>query len=98
MTKNRSGASRVYIRSTVAISMLVTWFLSAMTGFLLWAAPTGPRSGQMLLLLGLNKRAWGDWHFWFSVLALGLTAIHLVVNWKGFTGSIKYLVKARTDA
>lgn len=97
MTRNRSRISRAYVRSTVAISMLLAWFLSAMTGFLLWLAPTGPQSGRMLLLFGINKRGWADYHFWFSVAALSITVIHLIVDWKGFKGSLKYLTSARNE-
>jgi hypothetical protein len=58
----RSVNSKAYLRSVVSITILVTWSLSALTGFLLWVAPNGPRSGRVLLLFGLNKSEWGDYH------------------------------------
>jgi len=91
---NNSAVSKAYTRSLTAVSMLVLWGLSALSGFLLWLAPSGPRSGRMLLFLGLTKREWGDWHFWFSILAIAVTVVHLVIDWKGFKRSISYLIKS----
>jgi len=73
--------------------MLAAWGLSVFSGFILWAAPSGYRAGRMILFLGMTKRQWGDWHTWFSLIAIIITIIHLIVDWKGLKGSIKYLVK-----
>jgi len=97
MRQVRSGIPKPYIRSVVAITMLLTWSLSALTGFLLWVAPNGPRSGRMLLLFGLTKGEWGDFHAWFSAVALILTIVHLIVDWRGFRGCIKYLTNTRRE-
>ncbi|MEQ8175617.1 MAG: DUF4405 domain-containing protein [Syntrophomonadaceae bacterium] len=86
---------RTYTRSVTAVSMLILWGFSAISGLILWLAPTGPRSGRMLLLLGMTKQQWGDWHFWFSILAISVTVVHLIIDWRGFIGCINYLVKNR---
>lgn len=82
---------KTYIRAVVAISLLVSWGLTALTGFLLRFSPTGPRTGR-LLFLGLARHEWSDVHFALSVFALGVTAIHLVVDWRVLKGVIRYLI------
>ena len=37
-----------YVRAWVAVALPVTWSPVAATGFLLWLAPDGPRSGRIL--------------------------------------------------
>lgn len=91
--KKSSHRVKAIARPYIAISMLAAWTLSAFSGFLLWLAPTGPRSGRMLLLFGLSKQEWGDYHFWFSTTALALTVIHLIVDWKGFRSAVLYLLR-----
>ena len=86
---------RAYARSIVAIALIVVWTLAASSGFLLWLAPEGPRSGQLLLLFGLTKRAWGDFHFWASVVALAVTAVHLAIDWRGLRSCVRYLTTPR---
>jgi len=95
--KTKSGLNKAYVRSLVAISMMVAWGLSVFTGFLLWVAPNGFRSGRTILVLGLTKSEWGDWHTWVSLIAIIITIIHLVVDWKGLKGSIKYLVRVNRE-
>ena len=92
---NSSRISKAYTRSVTAVSLLIMWGLSAIGGLILWLAPSGPRSGRTLLLLGMTKQQWGDWHFWFSILAIGVTVVHLIIDWRGFKGCINYLVKNR---
>lgn len=89
---SKTMGSNVYTRSVVAVGMLLAWILSALTGFFLWLAPTGPRSGRMEFLLGLTKREWSDYHFYFSLAALGLTIVHLTIDWKGLKRSVLYLI------
>jgi hypothetical protein len=75
----------------VAITMLVVWSVVAFSGFLLWLAPAGPRSGYLELLFGLDKRGWGELHFWVSVVALAVTALHLVIDWRALRACVCYL-------
>jgi hypothetical protein len=81
----------VLARAWLAIALITSWGFSAFTGFLLWLAPSGPRSGRMPLLLDLSKRQWGDLHFWFSIAALIITLVHLAIDWRALRGCIRYL-------
>ncbi len=94
---NRPINLRTYTRAVVAATMIVLWSVSALTGVLRWLAPTGPRSGQIPLWLGLTKNQWGDVHFWFSVAAVTITAIHIVIDWRALMGCMRYLASAHRD-
>ncbi len=82
---------KVYARAIVAIMLVTVWSLVALTGFLLWLAPSGPQSGRQVLLLGLTKHEWGDVHFWVGVATVAITLIHLVLDWRALLGVIRYL-------
>jgi Domain of unknown function (DUF4405) len=53
--------------------------------------------GLRLLFLGLTKREWGDLHLWFSLIALGVTLLHLVIDWRGLYGCLHYLASVHRD-
>jgi len=93
-THKQSIHSRVYARGIVALLMMLVWSAVAFSGVLMWLAPEGQRSGQALLLFDWSKHAWGDVHLWLSLTALGLTAIHLIVDWRVLCGCVRYLVRA----
>jgi len=93
MEKKRLSG-KAYARAWVAIALFVTWGISAFTGFLMWAAPSGPRSGRIPLMLGLTKSAWGDLHFWISVAAITVTVIHIVIDWRVLTAIMRYMASA----
>ena len=82
---------KVYSRAVVAIMLITVWSLVALTGLLLWLAPSGPQSGRQLLLLGLTKGEWGDVHFWIGVAVLTVTLVHIIIDWKALRGVIRYL-------
>jgi Domain of unknown function (DUF4405) len=88
---------KTYTRAVIAIAMMVTWSLVTVSGFLLWIAPSGPRSGYQLLFLGLTKREWGDLHLWFSLVALVVTLLHVVIDWRGLCGSLHYLASVHRN-
>ena len=91
MVRSRPIKPKVYLRSVIAIILFVVWGLVASSGLLLWLAPTGARSGQQPLLLGLTKSEWGDIHFWFAVATFVVTAIHVIIDWKALRGCVRYL-------
>jgi len=91
MESGRSVKPQAYTRAWVAIMLIVVCSLAAFTGFLLWLAPAGPRSGQLPLLLGLTKSQWGDVHFWISMAALAVALIHVAIDWRALRGCIRYL-------
>ena len=81
------------IRGLISICLLISWGLSALSGFVLYLAPEGQRSGRAILLLGLTKHGWSEFHTWLSFLALGVTILHLIIDWKILVAIVKYLVK-----
>jgi len=91
MRSGRPIKVKVYARAVVAIILITVWSLAGLTGLLLWLAPEGHRSGQIPLLFNLTKPEWGDIHFWVCVVALGVTLIHIIIDWKALRGVIRYL-------
>jgi hypothetical protein len=63
---------------------------------MLYLAPEGQRSGRALLLFGLSKHQWSEFHTWVSFLALGITILHIIVDWKILVLVIKVLIKGKT--
>jgi hypothetical protein len=90
---------KVYIRAWIAMTLIAAWSLAALSGFLLWLAPSGPRSGWQVLFLGLTKRQWGDVHFWVSVAALGVTIAHVIIDRRALYSCIRHLtsIQRRQD-
>jgi len=62
------------------------------------AGPTDQRSGRIPLLFGLTKSSWGDFHFWFSILAGLVTVLHLTIDWKALRACVRYLVTTHRGA
>lgn len=50
-----STRGKARIRAIVAVALIALWSLSALTGLVLYVAPTGPRSGWVEVLF-LTKR------------------------------------------
>ena len=91
MSKSSRLNYRTYLRSIIAILLMIVWSLVIVSGVLLWLVPHGPRSGQTPLLFNLTKRDWGELHLWFSLAAIAVTSAHLVIDWRGLCGCMKYL-------
>ncbi len=83
---------KIYARVTVGTSLIVVWLLTALTGFIIWLAPTGPRSGRMPLLLEWTKHEWRELHFWVSIIAIIITLAHLVIDGKALVACARYLI------
>jgi len=84
---------RQKIRGLVSIGLLLSWAVSALSGFILYLAPEGQRSGRVILLFGLAKSGWMEFHTWISFFALGITLLHVIIDWKILVAVVKYLVK-----
>lgn len=97
MEKGRPIKIKVYARAIVAILLITAWSLVALSGLLLWLAPSGSRSGRQLLLLGLTKGEWSDVHFWLAVAAFLVMIVHIAVDWKALRGVIRYLISAHRE-
>lgn len=83
---------KIYIRAIVSIIMLIVWVLVAVSGFVLWLAPAGPRSGRIPLLFALTKNDWREIHQWIAAIALIMTIIHIIIDWGALRSVIKYMV------
>ncbi len=92
MSPKRPFKFKLYLRAVTAILLLVTWGLITLSGILIYLAPTGQRSGQATLFLGLSKSTWNDIHFWLGVATVAVTVIHIIIDWKALFGLIRYLV------
>lgn len=96
ITTQRPRKSRkVYARAIIALVLLVTWALATVAGLLLWIAPSGPQSGRQLLLFGLTKHNWANIHLVFSLVAVGVTVLHIIVDWKALKGCVRYLTSTQ---
>ncbi len=84
---------RQKIRGLISLGLLIFWAISALSGFILYLAPEGQRSGKAILLFGLTKHKWSEFHTWLSFLALGFTLLHIIIDWKILVAVVKYLVK-----
>ena len=91
MKYRRPVKVKIYARAVVAIMLITVWSLVALTGLLLWLAPSGPQSGRQPLLFELTKGEWGDIHFWIAVATVAVTLIHLIIDWRALRGVIRYL-------
>jgi hypothetical protein len=89
--RHRALNLKAYVRAWIAMTLIVVWSLATFSGFLLWLAPSGPRSGWRVLFLGLTKHQWGDVHFWVSVAALGVTMAHVVIDRRALYSCIRHL-------
>ena len=97
MKARRPIKIKVYFRAVSAILLLIVWALVTVTGVIIWAAPSGQRSGQRPLLFDLTKSEWGDIHFWVAVGTIAVTIIHIIIDWKALRGVIRYLVSVHRE-
>lgn len=82
---------KVKFRAVVAILLIGFWLAAFLTGYLVWLAPAGPRSGWNIIALGLMKREWVQIHFWVAVIATLLTVVHMILDWGALKACVKYL-------
>jgi hypothetical protein len=86
----QQARQKASLRAIIAVALISLWTLAALTGFLLYLAPTGPRSGRLVLLF-LTKAQWGDVHFWVSVAASIVTIIHIAIDRRALQACVRYL-------
>ncbi|WP_036489456.1 DUF4405 domain-containing protein [Myxosarcina sp. GI1] len=79
-----------YLRAIAALALLVVWSFAALTGFLLELLLRGYGAGRLFLFLGLTRHQWGEIHFVVCVIALGVTVIHTLLEWRVLRGYIRY--------
>lgn len=90
MNTHRHG-SRVSIRAAIGITLIAVWTVATLTGILLYVTPEGRKAGQNEVLLGLAKTTWGDIHWWVSLAAVGVTIVHVVVDWRTFRACVRHI-------
>ncbi len=95
MNRKQEIRVKLYTRAIVAIMLVSAWSLLSISGLILWLAPTGRRSGQLELFLGLTKQEWGELHFWIALATIVITVVHIIIDWKVFVGIIRYLTSTR---
>jgi len=88
---------RIYLRAIVTLGLLIAWSLVTFTGFLLWLVPRGQKVAHGFLFLGLTRHGWGDIHFIISLVALGLTVIHIILYWRDLSKLVRYLITVHTS-
>ena len=87
-----------YIRSVVAIAMIAAWTVSAVSGIAMWLAADGRGAFESPAALGLTKHAWDDIHVVASLLAIGLTLIHVTVMRRGVLSYARLVLLGRRNA
>ncbi len=97
MKSRRPIKIKVYIRAVNAILLLIVWALVTLTGIIIWAAPSGQRSGQRPLLFDLTKSEWCDIHFWVAVGTIAVTLVHIIIDWKALRGVLRYMVSVHRE-
>jgi len=97
MQDKRQIKVKVYVRAITAITLFIVWILSAFSGIILWLAPEVRRAGQQPLLFDITKENWGAIHFWICVAVVGVTIVHIIIDWKALCGVIRYLTSTHRD-
>ncbi|MDP2350534.1 MAG: DUF4405 domain-containing protein [Chloroflexota bacterium] len=87
-----------YVRSVVALAMIATWGVSALSGIALWLAADGRAADLLPALLGVTKHAWNDIHVVASVLAVVLTLVHVTVMRRGVLSYARLILTGKRSA
>lgn len=80
---NDGTAPRFQWRAFTSVLMTLGFMMLALSGVMLFLAPPGRVANWTnWTLLGLRKGEWSGLHVWFGSLFLGMTALHVVFNWR----------------
>ena len=82
---------KIQIKGWVSLILLFAWSFVLATGIIMYLAPHGQGMGSKAFLLGLSRHEWGEFHWWLAVAAVVFTIIHVIVDWKPFTGLLKHM-------
>jgi len=80
------------VRAVVALALLTTGLFQAVSGLILYTAPKGRGAGDLIVLYGLEKHLWKEYHFYIGILIMCLVVVHLILNWKMFKNELKSLI------
>ena len=98
MTLKQQFKPKLYARAVIAIILLTSWLLSAVSGIVLWLAPEVRRAGQQPLLFDITKENWGEIHFWICVIVVVVTILHMIIDWKALRGVLRYMTSVHRSA
>jgi len=74
---NRNWLNFLVDAATAVVTLGLVW-----TGLLIYfVMPPGTGRGK-LTLLGWDRHAWGEAHFWVAMVVLALVAVHVVLHWR----------------
>jgi hypothetical protein len=80
LARQPSGPDRTAWKKRFDLILYLLFCSLAGTGFLLaYRFPHGPSAGS-LLFVGLDRHEWGDIHTWLAYAAMGVAALHLLLN------------------
>jgi hypothetical protein len=88
----------VYTKGIIGVLLLIAWSCVLTTGIIMWAAPHGQGRGSEPFLLDLSRRDWGELHLYLALIAVGITIIHVIVDWKPFVSHLRHIVNAHKSA
>ncbi len=72
--------------------MLIMGVFQAVSGLLLFFAPRGRGSGNVLLF-GLTKHTWSDYHKYVGLVIIAVAVLHFILNWRMFVKELRALLK-----
>ncbi|GEM_PF-6810445 len=78
------------VRKTTVWLLLILGSLSFISGVVMLLMPSGPGSGEAMLL-GISKHTWEDIHIYVSFAAAGCIVVHLAAN----VNALKYYLLGR---
>ncbi len=82
------------LRAVVSSCMIVLGLFQAISGLILLFAPHGQGSGN-LLIFGLTKHMWSDYHKYVGLLIIAVAVLHFTLNWRMFVKELKSLVRSK---
>lgn len=87
---NDGTAPRFQWPAFTSVLMTLGFMMLALSGVMLFLAPPGRVANWTnWTLLGLRKGEWSGLHVWFGALFLGMTALHVVFNWRPLVSYLK---------
>ncbi|MCX8156870.1 MAG: DUF4405 domain-containing protein [Verrucomicrobiae bacterium] len=77
-------------RALTSVLVLAGFIILVVTGIMLFVSPPGRVANWTnWTLLGLTKKQWTALHVCFSALFLGVSVVHLLLNWRPMVGYFK---------
>jgi hypothetical protein len=91
MNEGYKQSSTTNINYFVTAAMTVAWISAAWTGFMLGVVPYSTDGNE--LILGYARADWSVIHSWLSVIAVGITAVEIIISRKSLKEGIVHLTE-----